>query len=313
MTLTMKNGLVIWHWERLFRGNVQDICSVAKQMNCDSLIVKVQDGLDTQTFAGVETLRREAERQGLAFHAWMMMYAWANEANLFGNTLKNLSPESALCDVESQWEARAPVSTSSREAFARKQVSDIRRGGYSGPIGLCSHWKPSVHPKTPVKAFLEGMDYIAPMCYPMGSFVPSWGGGQIADCLDEYARLAGWTADRTYPMLAAFAQDTTIYVREGKKTVKKTIHWNTTPAQMLAAYNATVTYGCPGRSWWSYDFLIGGPGNPNKNVFEVEYIDQITSIGEMLSPSQPVPDPDDKKVKVSIQADPGVTVEVVNE
>lgn len=269
-----EHSVCIWTTGDIFGGDSQKILEQAKKFHSTHILLKIGNGLSAWT--GLESIIREAHAQGLEVWGWWYMYGRVGEASLAGRHAALLGVDVLVLDVEGHWE----LNTDRSVARANKDMADIK-ASFHGRLALCSWWKPSYH-KTPVKAFLAHCDYNMPQMYWMGRDTAVGAVNLIAESLREYQAL-GWSPSKTIPVLAAFGQT---YVVGGTK-----LWWETTVMQMDVAQEACKRHGVMGISWWSFNYIVGGAGNPSRTA-EIAMIQAIESFKWGTAGNvQPVPGP----------------------
>jgi len=283
-------AVCLWYLPDIYAGDPVRICDEAIAAGMNIIMPKFGNG--QKAWVGLEPLIAEAHRRGLEVWGWWYFFGYASEGRICGQTARRLGLDGVIEDVEGHFE-RSEVNKNLLPAKAERMQDELRQE-FDGPIGLCSWWKPSVHGATPIRELLAACDFNMPQMYWMGrrAVVGSYSADSlVSECIDEYARLFNWPAEKTVAVMAAFGEK--VY-NAAKKDWEL---WQTTVAQMDAANARAKSFGCAGASWWSWNYILGKSGNVHRQP-QPEYWNAISRYDwpgpADAGPQPPPPPPDDE-------------------
>lgn len=266
-------SVATWNTLDLFNGDPLDFLKFHISIGADAILLKFGNG--QRPWEGLKPFVDIARLQGLKVWGWWFYYGYKNEEIISAEHATSLGLDGFALDIEGQWESRAGLTNKARRKKAENMMKDIK-SRFDGELALCSWWHPEGHPKTPIDIFLNYCDWNMPQLYWIGRRSDEGAVYVVKTSLEMYGRLANWPGNKTIPVLASFGQS---YWSGGKE-----YWWKATVTQMRRAYDAAITYGCPGVSWWSLDYLQGRAGHEIPKIVEKKMIETIQSFNQQPPP-----------------------------
>lgn len=223
-------GVYIWNLStcRAALGTDQAILDKVKWLGCEWVYPKVGNGY--YAWPNLLPFVELCHANQLKVGGWWYLYGNIGERDAIKNQIKALPLDAFLYDAEGHFENCADPA-----ARAREYTADVRALRPTLPQILNSWWKPTVHPKQPWGAWLQGVDAVMPQVYPMQDTSPTGPESRLKVSLSEY-RAKGWSG----PVLVAGAA----FHEAG---------WSSSVAQINNSHEAAVKTGCVGEAWWVFD------------------------------------------------------------
>jgi len=284
-----------------FNGVPKPLIDWHKSLGLGAFFPKIANGLTK--WVGLEPHFKAAGEAGLEKWAWVYCWGHVGEGVGFGQHAKALGVTLLVLDVEREWESKAGLWQSSREATARRLINEIRSGGgYTGDLALCSWWHAKGNTKVPYRVFLDECKFNMPQMYHIGRYDTAGAAALVSDSLQMYAEVANWPPEKTIPVLAAFGQSFGNPLR----------WWKTTIPQMQATFERAKEHGCQSVTYYSTDYLMGRAGHEAPKVYEGAMVDALKALQPSGQPPAPPPPPDDQPIPIRLEVPAGrAEVEVV--
>lgn len=274
-----------WRALLLYNGLPEKFVQHHKDQGYTAIMPKIGNGLNR--WVGLSKHFKAAIEAGLDLWAWWYLFGYKGEGRVIGQHADALRVKVIVLDIESHWENNAGWTEAARERKAVQLIADIRAGGFTGDLALCSWWNTDLHPRVPYKVLLSECKYNMPQLYWIGRHSELQATELVNQSLDMYRKVAEFPAAKTIPVLASFGQTYGTYNN----------WWKTTIPQMRAAFETAKDQGCIGATFYSTDYLLGGAGHETPKIVEVEMLKAIRGMIEV--PPLPV-----DKVKITVEGKP---------